>query len=240
MDGTMVKEVERIVKESTQVFGDEGRIFSALPLHPVFHEPRPAALEISTLTGLVDYIESNVDDLNRDTLLILIEDEAKVSLRTNLWGEKNQRDTLITVRFDLLKPFPFGQWQDPETFNIALRSRFIETEELTKLVKYVSLIRIENEADLSDDGVTQKATIRRGASGALVGADLREAPSRLVLKPFRTFAEIDQPESEFLFRLNKDGSCNLIEADGGAWKNVARLRIKEYLQDKLKGLTIIA
>lgn len=65
-------------------------------------------------------------------------------------------------------------------------------------------------------------------------------PSPVHLKPYRTFDEIDQPESDFIFRVqsNKfDGiTCALFSADGGAWKTEAKQRIKEYLSNELSDL----
>ena len=56
----------------------------------------------------------------------------------------------------------------------------------------------------------------------------------VTLKPFRTFREIEQPESEFILRYqNRNGiEAALFEGDGGCWKLDAILRIKEWLSDK--------
>lgn len=57
-------------------------------------------------------------------------------------------------------------------------------------------------------------------------------------KPYRTFLEVDQPVSEFIFRMKQDKYdgvlCALFEADGGAWKMEATERIKKYLESELK------
>jgi len=41
-------------------------------------------------------------------------------------------------------------------------------------------------------------------------------PNTVTLKPFRTFAEVSQPESEFVLRLKEGNRVGLFEADGGA------------------------
>ena len=65
-------------------------------------------------------------------------------------------------------------------------------------------------------------------------------PSPVHLKPYRTFDEIDQPESDFIFRIQSDKfdgiTCALFSADGGAWKTEAKQRIKEYLSNELSDL----
>ena len=50
---------------------------------------------------------------------------------------------------------------------------------------------------------------------------------------YRTFQEVEQPESIFLIRINERG-ISFIEADGGMWKLRARETIKSYLGWKLK------
>ena len=57
------------------------------------------------------------------------------------------------------------------------------------------------------------------------------------LRPYRTFTEVVQPASDFIFRMKEDRgiTCALFEADGGAWKNAAMKNIKEYLEFELEG-----
>lgn len=66
----------------------------------------------------------------------------------------------------------------------------------------------------------------------------------VTLAPYRTFQEVEQPESEFVFRVYDDRSISLTAADGGMWKLAARDAVKHYLTDALadeieKGLVIV-
>ena len=65
-------------------------------------------------------------------------------------------------------------------------------------------------------------------------------PSPVTLKPFRTFVEVEQPLSNFVFRMKQDRydgiQCALFEADGGAWKIAAMREIKTYLKEQLEGM----
>lgn len=67
-----------------------------------------------------------------------------------------------------------------------------------------------------------------------------EVPSPCRLMPYRTFTEVKQPMSSFIFRVKDNDrlgvSCALFEADGGAWKNEAKKNIKEYLEKELDGV----
>ena len=52
------------------------------------------------------------------------------------------------------------------------------------------------------------------------------------LKPYRTFQEVEQPESQFLIRVGERG-ISFIEADGGMWKLEARKTIYYWLSAHL-------
>ena len=64
-------------------------------------------------------------------------------------------------------------------------------------------------------------------------------PSPCVLRPYRTFVEVMQPASSFIFRLEqgREQTVNaaIIEADGGAWKLDAVSNIIVYLAKELAG-----
>ena len=51
---------------------------------------------------------------------------------------------------------------------------------------------------------------------------------RVMLRPFRTFLEVEQPESEFLLRVDPDEGIGFFEADGGIWKLEAKKNIADY------------
>ena len=55
-----------------------------------------------------------------------------------------------------------------------------------------------------------------------------EIKPRVMLRPFRTFLEVEQPESEFLLRVDPDEGIGFFEADGGIWKLEAKKNIADY------------
>jgi len=61
-------------------------------------------------------------------------------------------------------------------------------------------------------------------------------PNPVKLRPYRTFAEIEQPQSSYVFRIqdsDRGPSFKLVEADGGLWKNATMKKIKDYLAYEL-------
>ena len=61
-------------------------------------------------------------------------------------------------------------------------------------------------------------------------------PNPVTLCPYRTFLEVEQPESQFVFRIKDEGGVQfkLVEAEGGMWKNEAMHLIKNYFLSELK------
>lgn len=200
-------------------------------------------LQVNSLTGLVDYLHSKFDDVvNRasDSLLIHVVSPTKVRVYSKLDVDR-KRENLIAATASMEK-FPYGQFMDSERFIINLQSLFVRDRDAEALLKCASTIRIEGGGDLEDDGVSQTATVKVGAGTK----GKAEVPSPAELRPYRSFLEIEQPVSAFIFRINKHGDCALFEADGGMWRSYAMESIKEYLEMELRDeiannqLTIIA
>lgn len=85
-----------------------------------------------------------------------------------------------------------------------------------------------DQAEIKDNGITQQVKVQTGIQ--LAGMENIRPIVRL--EPYRTFPEIDQPESDFLLRV-KDDQVGIFEADGGMWKLYAKTLIKAYLENEL-------
>lgn len=125
-----------------------------------------------------------------------------------------------------------GGFRDYEKAIIELRSQFSPGEGVDYLLDLLSRISKENGVTTSDNGVSQTVEARQGVA---LKATVQVRP-RVPLRPFRTFQEVEQPESEFLLRLDEDGNIGLFEADGGMWKLTARQTVKAFLEAKLADL----
>lgn len=184
------------------------------------------ALEINTLSGFVNYVKANLDRTD-DKLLVHIKSENNVQLK-GLLEVDGSREVLAIARA-IVPRFPFNEFLGMEEFNIALQSKFVANDHRAILLQVVGNVSEDNVRNTGDDGVSQAVTINQGvASKAAV-----KVPNPVDLAPYRTFLEVTQPESQFIFRM-KDGPRGAIfEADGGAWRNQAIVNIREYLKEQL-------
>ena len=107
------------------------------------------------------------------------------------------------------------------------------------LIGVASNIMSGTIAEYQDTGISQKATLKTG----IQEAEDRLLPEKVTLRPYRTFLEVEQPKSEFIFRAqdsrNSGVQLALYEADGGRWKMDAMGAVKEYLMEELKDIVEI-
>ncbi len=190
--------------------------------------PKAATLTVSTLTGLVDYVKNNIDELE-GKLLIQVKSPREVALYSQL-NVDQEREKYISAEAILPDNVVYERFLDTERFNIMLQSSFVENKDKDALLKYTGLITDDTVKSFGDDGVSQQVTVKTGVASVSQAV----VPNPVTLAPFRTFPEIEQPESKFIFRMKEGPSAALFEADGGAWRNKAILGIKEYLQKELE------
>lgn len=208
-----------------------GESYTDREVHRVNRELRAEPIKMSTLTSLLDYLKAGVDGMAEK---MLVQVASPVSVRVlSMLDMDRKRECLAEVSASVPE-FPYGRYMDQESFIIALQAKFLPGDDRELLLKFAGTVRNESIAEYGDDGVTQKAKVKTGIS--TVGDAIVPNPVRLA--PFRTFTEVRQPGSAFVFRMRQASGveCAIFEADGGAWRNEAMAGIKAYLQDGLKGL----
>lgn len=213
-----------------KVLDIDGKKFTTKDVYRIT-DPIPAALEITTLTALVDYIKSGLDKKSSENLLIHVKSPEKVVLYSEL-RKDYKRESYIECNALLPNNTRFNNFVSTDKFNIMLQSAFVDNTDKTLLLKVTGNIQENVIKQTGDDGVSQSAVVKTGV------ASVQEVvvPNPVTLAPYRTFPEIQQPESKFIFRMQSGPEAALYEADGGAWKNEAMQSIKSYLQENLEGL----
>ncbi|MCM3620484.1 hypothetical protein M3936_23290 [Sutcliffiella horikoshii] len=199
----------------------DGQVYTTQRMHLV-PEAVATSLQVRSLSGLVEYLQSDFD--TEDPLMIHVVSPTEVVVFDTLNRDFN-RNELIRAKA-MIPSITFDRWYDAEEFNIKLQSVFVKNEDRDVMLKVVGNIKEEAVNTVGDDGVSQSVVAKTGV--ASVGNVL--VPNPVLLKPYRTFVEVDQPASDFIFRMKSGPSCALFEADGGAWKVQAMKNIKEYLQ----------
>lgn len=231
----MLKEFAQFLAQQAapQIIQVEGRDYSSRELHPV-REPLPATLEVTTLNAVVDYIKENRDGLLLP-LIVHVASPTEVRVLGPLEGQFRQRPTYLVAKA-LLPRLMLDKYLDSTDFQIMLRSAFLaqagdnETENARDTLIKIAGNVVETEALTSeDDGMSQTVTVMTGIATKAYA----KLPNPAILRPYRTFPEVVQPSSEFIFRMGKGPRFALFEGDGGVWRLAAVRNVAGWLRDRL-------
>jgi len=236
---------------------EDGREYTSKRLIPV-PEPAPPVLLVDTLQGLVDYLRSGFDEEEIGRVLtgaettVFAPESLPLAVALHV-KSPHVVDAFLPVREPWKErvvvasaqwgrtPFPFGQWMDQENFLIKLQSMFVrqnhkeEVNDWQKVMDIAAKIVCEDRAEIVDNGIAQAVTVSRGVkkeSGVIL-------PNPVILRPVRTFTEVEQPASAFVFRMRSEPvALSLHEADMGAWEMEAKQSIKVFLEGELPGVPV--
>lgn len=182
-------------------------------------------ITLSSLSGLAEMIKQEMNEYNLP-LFVRVTSVERVHVFSAIRDDM-QREMPFTAEAKFIG-FDFNEYMSIENMIICLKSRFAPTEDRDYLVQLLGNITDQQSVQTKDDGITQSATVKSGIQ--LIG-EQRIKPI-VTLKPYRTFLEVEQPESDFLIRL-KDGRAALFEADGGAWEREAVKNVADKLRELL-------
>ena len=184
------------------------------------HVDRPDCISVSGLDSICKLIRTELEKVGT-TVMVQVKSNDTVEVMTTYLSDFS-RNTLYRAKADA--PGLRTGFRGREVALIELRSLCIPNEGTAYLLDLLSRMTNENSVSTNDNGVTQTVEARQGvALNALI-----EIKPRVMLRPFRTFLEVKQPESEFLLRVDPDEGIGFFEADGGIWKLEAKKNIADY------------
>jgi hypothetical protein len=185
------------------------------------------------LSALAKLYETDFETITANQTVFHVTSETGVEAYANASNNYAQRTVFAKASFATVESFKFNNWLDQETFIIGLQAHVKDQDDRGYLLDLASKIAINDQLEVVDNGVSQDVTAKSGSTLARI---ITPKP-RVTLAPFRTFREIEQPASEFVFRVRKGArgtpELALFEADGGAWKLTAMASIAEYLQNAI-------
>ncbi|WP_440894945.1 hypothetical protein ACS127_10235 [Amphibacillus sp. Q70] len=225
----MIKEAFKYLVElgNKKVVNVDGQEFATGDMQ-LIRQPIAEPLRVQSLSGLIDYLKSNFDSVGE--VLIHVVDPETVSVVSYPNNNMKRQEWILAKAF--VPTFRFDNYYEAEKFNIKLQSIFLKNDDRDLVLKVVGNIREENVRTIGDDGISQSVSAKVGVATV---ADVK-VPNPVLIAPYRTFTEVEQPESKFVFRMRDGGECALFEADGGAWQLEAMDYIKDHLTLELKEL----
>lgn len=229
MDGSAVAE---ILAAAAPTFYKEGDVtFSSKPMTPIVPPVNPA-IHLHGLASLWNYMES-IKDAD-DAMLLIVRSHPQVDLVAADCDAYGRRECVAICENIGLGGFSFGTYMDQATIMTALQTQFVQNDGIEYLLKLLGSLADNNVIEGFDNGLSQSVTVKKSVASKGV-----EHVQRVVeLRPYRTFIELEQPESPFIVRMkareNQLPLCALIETDGGKWKIGAMEKVRTYLNEAVK------
>lgn len=242
MEGAAVQKIAEL-EDKNKTIEVGNRVFARSNFMPVIYNPRPSALQGSTLSGLVDYITANVEAIDPNSCMLHVVDFNRVELVKAYDGEDLKRTEYFHAVLDSELPvFKFDSFMPVEDFIIKARALFEPTTDMDAIIAIVSKLVSQNEITADDNGISQSVQVKKGVSGAL--STETQTKGVYELRPYRTFRDLEQPSSRFILRLQPvEGALPkvaLFDADGGSWRYHATQAIKAFLVNKKLGIPVLA
>jgi hypothetical protein len=221
IDKSFIEKIEEMAAPTVLEPHGDGVPYCAVRLMPVEH-PMAKTLEVHTLGSLADLIMAGF--VPGAGVALQVHSHESVRIIGDLANDTLQREVFAEAKAPAFG-FHFGRFYGVEEFIIALKTNFLPSPEVDEIIALVGNLSDEEEVIKADDGITQRVTVHAGVGGVTK----KTIKNPVVLRPYRTFREVEQPASEFLLRLQKGGGVALFTADGDGWKLAAVENIKLYL-----------
>ena len=224
----MIEKIEYMAKPF--IYEEDGQVFSNKEMiHVMDKKPMPACIDLTGLDSVCKMVRNEYEHVGLQ-IFIQVKDYHSVSVFSEL---DEDEDRLYLYKCVAETPaVTTDRFMPYEKAVIELRSLYIPNEGTKYLLQLLSSISNESKVTSSDNGVTQQVEAR---SGIALNSMVKIEP-RVPLQPFRTFIEVEQPESEFLLRINDRGEIGFFPADGGVWKLEATRNVASYFEAELKDL----
>lgn len=237
---------------------DEGRRYCTRKLE-LMTPPTANPLLFTSLAGLTAYVLHGPDRITPYPMGELVSAETaqsaapplqppvtlhvsaynQVSVISGHVGPAYDRHVYATAKPESIR-FAFDTWVGHESFMIGLLSLFVQDGEMRRFQELAGSLTADEIRTVVDNGITQEVTAKAGVAQK----ERVTIPNPIRLAPFRTFMELAQPSSLFVFRVRQNPAtkvleCALFEADGGAWKLDAMDRVVAWLRGALPEAVVL-
>jgi hypothetical protein len=239
----MIKEaLKYLVKLDRPVIEDiNGQTWCNRDLYRVM-PPTPEPLVTDTLRGVVDYIVSVSDEIDRldekTKLIVHVVNSRLVRLVSSVQTEY-QRWTLVKAECTSNNRWRWGEYMSQQNFIIAAKQSFAWDGQLQRVLQIVSSMVEDNQTESIDNGTTQRVYMKHGVE---VRQD--SLPEFFSLALANWWPDLPAPASDCFLRVDKGLRVALMDVCRPAREselranmaNWIRLQIGDYC--KSKGITI--
>lgn len=187
---------------------------------------------LNSLNATVDFLRTTCQGEDFTYPIIVSVTHGYIECYSSL-DKYKRRDEILEVK-PVVPNINFDCFMYLEQFIIQLQTCFMDTVNKQRLLELVSSFVESEKVEVSDTGISQKVVVEKGSSVKTKDAIVINPFVRLAA--YRTYQEVEQPETVYLLRVKENNQIALFEADGGQWKVSAQANISKYLREKLADL----
>lgn len=191
-----------------------------------------SSVNLNALQAAVDFIETTCATSEFDYPLIVSLGHRSISVFSSL-NKYRERELLLEAKA-LTPNIYFDEYMDLERFIIQFQTCFMDTPNKNNLLELISSFVQSEKVEVADNGISQTVSVEKGA--VVKSKENLQVQPFVRLQAYRTFREVEQPETIYLLRVKEGNRIALFEADGGQWKLHAQQEIGAYLRQKLSKL----
>ena len=237
-----IEKILELAPPETRLLGPENRIYSDRKLYmlPALDELPVKTLHFANLTSFSAYANLHVhDDSEKGSSLrarstnVIVKSATEVSFASRLMGDNSRHEYAVAKVAP--QGYPFGKWMPLEELIVCLSTQFKPNSDITDIINMLGFVANETVKTNTDDGFSQSIQVRTG----ITTKNEVKIKNPILLKPYLTFLEIEQPELPCILRLKNAPAvggqpaglhCCLWTADGGMWQTEAVVRIGQFLR----------
>lgn len=228
----LIEQIQKAVEPITVNLNGENYFSRNVYLPP--EAPTVKTRNVLSLQGLIEYCKLDPDAAIENGAFLLVSSPTNVRLVSPFFGRHEQHHVFVEADCHSLLPIrkDYISYLEVEDFILRIQNFFVQSEVTEDLLQILSRIEIKDESAIEDDGLSQSVTTRSGISTLTQ----KELPRWIPLRPYRTFPEIEQPSSDYVFRMKQSGKeayAKLSESESPQWKVEAMNSIRQYLTEKL-------
>lgn len=204
----------------------DGRIVFSKPMHnpPLPEEPNYPTISVHSLDGVVEIIDST------PAAATVVCSARRVDVLGAEFGKRRQRPTFVSATC-LAPEIQPAQYLPLEQFRLQLMTCFEGTPDRDTVLQLTSKVVAESIGTAQDDGMSQTVKARTG----IAAVSEVKAPPVIMLRQIRSFHEVQQVESPFVFRMRLMG--NSVEAAlfglASGWQLKQAQLVAEYIKNAL-------
>lgn len=199
-------------------------------------------MALSTLGGLVDYLRENRDGWKLETLSAVVASPTTVRVFAAVAGPRLERHQIAEVTSLGGSPPKVlsGEFYTHEDAIIGLQWGCKDTGDRAAVLRMLGFLTSGASRTVSDDGITQEVNTKVGVSMKANAT----VPNPVLLAPFRTFREVEQPLSPFVVRVQGGDETKVPRvafflADGGEWQLTAIDTVARWLRVNLPAVVSV-